>query len=250
LVDSLFRFRPTLTRALPEPEQLTIGHVGENLPVTFLRSLRARRVSLRVDLVQRRIVLVAPLRISRATAIAFAQRKAGWIAARLGRLPSKQPFADGTELPFAGVLHRIRHRPDARGTVWLQGAEIHVAGKAEHLPRRLRDWLTAEARRRITLLAFAKAQRVGRTIKRVSLRDTRSRWGSCGSAGGLSFSWRLILAPPDVLDYLVAHETAHLVHMNHGPHFWALARELCEGPMEASQAWLKVHGERLLQYGA
>lgn len=250
LADSLFRFRPALPKAPPEPEQLTIAHAGDKLPVTFLRSARARRVSLRVDPAQRRIVLTAPLRLSRATAIAFAEAQAGWIAARLKRLPSKQPFVDGAELPLAGVPHRIRHRPDARGTVWLEGAEIHVAGKPEHLPRRLRDWLAAEARRRITPLAIAKAQRVERTVKRVSLRDSRSRWGSCGPDGGLSFSWRLILAPPEVLDYLVAHEVAHLVHMNHGRQFWALARTLCEGPMEAPQAWLKAHGERLLQYGA
>jgi predicted metal-dependent hydrolase len=250
LADSLFRFRPALTRAPPEPEQLTIAYGGENLPVTFLRSARARRVSVRVDPVNRRIVLTAPTRLSRATAIAFAQAQAGWIAARLKRLPPKQPFVDGASLPLAGVPHRVRHQPDARGTVWLEGGEIHVAGRAEHLPRRLRDWLTAEARRRITPLVLAKAQHVERTVKRVSLRDSRSRWGSCGPDGGLSFSWRLILAPPEVLDYLVAHEVAHLVHMNHGRQFWALARELCEGPIEAPQAWLKANGERLLQYGA
>jgi len=236
--------------ALPPPEALVIAHAGALLPVTFVRSARARRVSLRVDPAQRRIVLTAPLRMSRATAISFAEAQAGWIAARLKRLPAQQPFIDGAELPLLGVPHRIRHRPDARGTVWLEGAEVHVAGRAEHLPRRLRDWLTAEARRRITPLALAKAEKVERPVKRVSLRDSRSRWGSCGPDGGLSFSWRLILAPPDVLDYLVAHEVAHLVHMNHGRHFWALARELCDGPMETPQAWLKANGERLLQYGA
>ena len=81
------------------------------------------------------------------------------------------------------------------------------------------------------------------------MRDSRSRWGSCGPDGGLSFSWRLVFAPPEVLDYLVAHEVAHLVHLNHGPRFWALARSLCDGPMEPPQAWLKANGETLLQYG-
>ena len=88
-------------------------------------------------------------------------------------------------------------------------------------------------------LVHAKAERVQRPVKRVGLRDGRSRWGSCGPDGGLSFSWRLVFAPPEVLDYLVAHEVAHLVHMNHGPRFWAQARALCDGPMEPPQAWLR-----------
>jgi hypothetical protein len=250
LSDGLFRFRPLLPKALPEPEQLILAHAGDSLPVTFLRSARARRVSLRVDSARRRIVLTVPMRLARDTAIAFAQSQAGWIAARLKRMPSRQPFADGAEVPIQGVPHRIRHRPEARGTVWLEAGEIHVAGKAEHLPRRLRDWLAAEARRLIVPLALAKAERVERPVKRISVRDQRSRWGSCGPDGSLSFSWRLILAPPEVLDYLVAHEVAHLVHMNHSARFWALNEKLCDGPMASPHTWLKANGERLLQYGA
>ena len=108
----------------------------------------------------------------------------------------------------------------------------------------------AELRRRLVPLVHAKAGRVERPVKRITVRDSRSRWGSCGPDGGLSFSWRLVFAPPEVLDYLVAHEVAHLVHLNHGPRFWALARSLCDGPMEPPQAWLKANGETLLQYGA
>jgi predicted metal-dependent hydrolase len=95
-----------------------------------------------------------------------------------------------------------------------------------------------------------KAAEAGRAAKRISLRDSRSRWGSCGPDGALSFSWRLVFAPPEVLDYLAAHETAHLVHMNHGARFWALVRRLAAGPVEGPQAWLKKNGETLLQYGA
>jgi predicted metal-dependent hydrolase len=218
--------------------------------VTFVRSARARRASLRVDPAHRRIVLTAPARMSRGTAVGFAETQAGWIAARLERLPARRPFVDGVELPLFGTSHLIRHRPDVRGTVWVEGAEIHVAGRSEHLPRRLRDWLMAEMRRRLPPLVHAKAARVERKVTRITVRDSRSRWGSCGPDGGMSFSWRLVFAPSDVLDYLVAHEVAHLVHMNHGPRFWALARTLCEGPIEAPQAWLKAHGETLLQYGA
>jgi predicted metal-dependent hydrolase len=234
---------------LPEPEQLSIVHADSELPVTFLRSARARRVSLRVDSARRRIVLTAPLRLSRAMAVGFAEAQAGWIAARLKRLPAHRPFLDGAEVPLFGVAHCIRHRPDARGTVWLEAQEIHIAGRAEHLPRRLRDWLMAELRRRLVPLVHAKAERVQRPVKKIGLRDGRSRWGSCGPGGSLSFSWRLVFAPPEVLDYLVAHEVAHLVHMNHSARFWAQARALCDGPMEPPQAWLKKNGEMLLQYG-
>ena len=234
----------------PSEEQLSIAHAGAYLPVTFVRSARARRASLRVDPAHRRIVLTAPMRMSRGVAIGFAQTQAGWIAARLKRLPARRPFVDGAALPLFGAPHVIRHWPEARGTVWVEGTEIHVAGRPEHLARRLRDWLMGEMRRHLTPLVLAKAARVERTVKRITVRDSRSRWGSCGPDGGMSFSWRLVFAPAEVLDYLVAHEVAHLVHMNHGPRFWALARMLCNGPIEAPQAWLKANGETLLQYGS
>ena len=232
-----------------EPEELSIDHAGSSLPITFLRSARARRASLRVDVARRRIVLTAPLRMSRGTAIGFAQQQSGWIATRLERLPARRPFVDGAEVPLFGTPHRVRHRPELRGTVWVEDGEIHVAGRAEHLPRRLRDWLTTELKGELVPLVHAKAQRVERPVKRITVRDSRSRWGSCGPDGSLSFSWRLVFAPPEVLDYLVAHEVAHLVHLNHGPRFWALARTLCEVPIEGPQSWLKKNGEVLLQYG-
>lgn len=242
--------RLIVPKAAPEPEQLTIAHAGDVLPVTFLRSARARRASLRVDSARRRIVLTAPLRMARGTAVDFAHAQAGWIAARLRRLPAHRPFVDGAELPLFGAPHRIRHRHDRRGTVWREGLEIHVAGKPEHLSRRVRDWLTAELRGQLVPLVHAKALRVERPVKRITVRDSRSRWGSCGPDATMSFSWRLVFAPPEVLDYLVAHEVAHLVHLNHGPRFWALARTLCTVPIEGPQSWLKKNGEVLLQYGA
>ncbi len=241
--------RLVLPKAVPEPEQLTIAHAGDTLPVTFVRSARARRASLRVDSARRRIVLTAPLRMGRGTAVDFAHAQAGWIAARLKRMPAHRPFVDGAEVPLFGTPHRIRHRADRRGTVWLEGLEIHVAGRPEHLPRRLRDWLTAELKGELVPRVHAKAQRVERPVRRITLRDSRSRWGSCGPDASLSFSWRLVFAPPEVLDYLVAHEVAHLVHLNHSPRFWALARTLCEVPIEGPQTWLKQNGEVLLQYG-
>ena len=214
-----------------------------------MRNARARRASLRVDPANRRVVLTAPLRMARGTAGGFAETQAGWIAARLERLPARIPFVDGAEIPLFGVPHRLRHRPDARGTVWREGNEIHVAGRPEHLSRRVKDWLVGELKKELVPRVHAKAARAERPVKRISVRDTRSRWGSCGPDAALSFSWRLVFAPPEVLDYLAAHEAAHLVHLNHSARFWALARTLCDGPIEGPQAWLKKNGETLLQYG-
>jgi len=220
------------------------------MPLRFQRSPRARRASLRVDPAGRRIVLVVPERMSRATALAFAASQALWIARRLDRLPERRPFVDGAIVPYRGEPHRLRHRPEARGTVWIETGELHVAGDAAHLDRRLRDWLAARARETAVPLVQAKAARAGRKVTRLTIRDMRSRWGSCGRNGAIALSWRLILAPPEVLDYLVAHEVAHLVHPNHSPRFWAEAARLCDGSLEAAETWLKRNGESLFQYGA
>src|ERR1700723_292964 len=145
--------------------------------------------------------------------------------ARLGRLPKAAPFVAGTLVPLRGVAHRIVHRAGERGTVWTETRDsgekiICVAGGAEHMERRIHDYLKREARKDLQKASLAYAGELGVRVKRVSIRDQSSRWGSCTSAGSVSFSWRLILAPPFVLDYLAAHEVAHLVGRNHSARFW------------------------------
>ena len=159
----------------------------------------------------------------------FAQKHGAWIAARLERLPEAAPFADGAVLPLRGVDHRIVHRRGARGTVWIETGDdgerlLCVAGAAPHIPRRVRDFLKREAKRDLEAASRRAADALGVTIKRVSIRDQSSRWGSCSTTGVLSYSWRLILAPPFVLDYLAAHEVAHLIEMNHSPSVLAAGR--------------------------
>jgi hypothetical protein len=145
--------------------------------------------------------------------------------------------------------HRIRREsnPQAPPVTRVDG-EIRVRGDPAHLPRRVRDYLIGVARQEMTRRARLLADRIGRRITRVTVRDTTSRWGSCSATGCLSFSWRLILAPESVLDYVVAHEVAHLAEMNHGPRFWGLVRSMTldhEGP----RAWLNRHRSRLWAYG-
>ncbi|MEQ8697913.1 MAG: SprT family zinc-dependent metalloprotease [Bauldia litoralis] len=220
-----------------------------DLAVEVRRAPRARRITLRVDAATRRVILTLPPGVDPARGFAFLREKQLWLQNRVARMPQAVAFADGAVIPFLGEDHVIRHRPDARGGVWREDGALHVTGDPAHLPRRLQDWLKAEARRELSAQTRAMAARVDRPVARVSVRDTRSRWGSCTSAGALSFSWRLVFAPRHVFDYVVAHEVAHLVELNHGPRFWRLVEDLCSD-MDRGRAWLKRHGARLHGYGA
>jgi predicted metal-dependent hydrolase len=202
--------------------------------------------------VSREIVLTMPPRGSIKQARLFAQKHGAWIAARLARLPQTVPLIEGSVIPLRGVGHRIVHRRDARGTVWTEMAGngeplICVAGGDAHVARRLRDYLKREAKADLDIASRRAAASLGVAVKRVSVRDQSSRWGSCSSTGVLSYSWRLILAPPFVLDYLAAHEAAHLVEMNHSRRFWRLVENIYPETAKA-KAWLNAHGADLHRY--
>jgi predicted metal-dependent hydrolase len=216
--------------------------------VVYQSDRRARRIILRFDHGHGRIVVVLPKRVSVAEGRRFALLNRGWIRDRLDLLPEPIPFRPGARIPYLGVMHRIRHRPGERGGVWRENDEIIVTGHAEHLARRLEDWLKREARKEIERRAYAKAELLGKRINGITIRDGRSRWGSCSPKGRLSFSWRLIMAPRTVVDYVVAHEVAHLRELNHGPRFWRLTAELTRY-VEASRTWLNDHGISLHRYG-
>ncbi|MSP50715.1 MAG: M48 family peptidase [Alphaproteobacteria bacterium] len=216
--------------------------------VQLRMSAAARRVSLRVDASLGVVLLVVPKRLSLARAADFAEKNRRWIDRKLAGLSPSVRFADGVEVPLGGISHQVRHRPATRGTVWVEGREIHVAGAAEHLPRRLTDWLKAEAHRQVNALVDRHAEVVGKRPARVTLRDTTTRWGSCTPSGRVAFCWRLVLAPPEVMDYVVAHEMAHLVELNHGPRFWRLVRRLV-ADTDGPRKWLSDHGIRLHRYG-
>jgi hypothetical protein len=219
------------------------------VPVAIRTSLRARRLSLRVDSASRGIELVLPRRFAAETALGFVAAHRGWIAARVAALPAPLQFAEGATVPVFGIPHRIRRELDpAAPSVAIGDGEIRVRGDPAHLPRRVRDHLVALARRDFAARVRATAARVGRSATRVGVRDPKSRWGSCSSKGSLSFSWRLVFAPEPVIDYVVAHEVAHLVEMNHGPRFWRLVASLVPD-VDKSRAWLRRHRNELLAYG-
>jgi predicted metal-dependent hydrolase len=245
--------RALLYRRPAEPSRLLIKHGSQIYSVRLRRHRRARRYTLRIHPSDREAILTMPPRGTLPEAKDFAQRHGGWIAARLGRLPKAAPFHHGAVIPLRGVAHRIVHRTGERGTVWTETRDsgeriLCVAGGLDYLDRRVHDFLKREARHDLQKATQRYADTLGVKVKRLSIRDQSSRWGSCTSSGSLSFSWRLILAPPFVLDYLAAHEVAHLVEMNHSPRFWKVVARICNH-VERAKKWLDAEGNDLHRYG-
>jgi hypothetical protein len=241
-----------------EVPHLDVCHGGETYRVAVRRMRGARRFTLRVRAASRDVLLTMPMRGSHAAAREFAVRHAAWIGVRLKRLPRPVPFAPGAIIPLRGQDHRADHRPNQRGTVWIEppsrsdGEELLpilcVAGGISHVERRIADYLKREARRDLEAAVKRHTGVLGMPARRVTIRDTTSRWGSCSATGALNFSWRLVMAPDFVLDYLAAHEVAHLAHMNHSSKFWALTRRLAP-QTERAENWLKLHGSSLHRFG-
>ncbi len=221
---------------------------GREIPLDLLHDARARRITLRLEPAAGRFTLVLPRGAALEEGLGFARQKARWMARQLADLPPRVPFAPGAVLPLLGEEHVIRHLPEARRGTWREAGEIRVSGFLDYLPRRVADFLKREARAEITERAHDKAARIERVITGMTLRDTRSRWGSCNSEGRLNFSWRLILTPEPVLDYVVAHEVAHLKHLHHGPRFWSLVAKLTDD-MDGARRWLRDNGNGLHRYG-
>lgn len=237
--------------AKPAPEtagECTHHVAGRELPLRVVENARARRLTLRIDAGGQGLRVTVPPGLRRGEVERFLERHRDWLELKLAKLPDRPQVRAGVKIPLRGTPHLILHRPGRRGTVAIAEADgapaLHVHGEEAHLPRRLADFLKREARRDIEPLVARHAASVGRRAKAIRYKDTSSRWGSCTADGTLSFSWRIMMAPPTVIDYLVAHEVAHLREMNHGLKFWALCRELCPRTDEA-RAWLKRNGSAL-----
>jgi hypothetical protein len=253
LNETVMSQRAMLYRRPSEPQAIEVFFNAAIYIVRLRRHRLARRYTLRIAAPAREVILTIPPRGTLKEAREFAQKHGGWIAARLGRLPEVVRFADGIVVPLRGTPHRIVHRPGMRGTVWIEANSaqeplICVAGQAPHVDRRIGDFLRREAKRDLEAASLRFAGSLGVAVKRVAVRDQASRWGSCSSTGVLSYSWRLILAPPFVLNYLAAHEVAHLAEMNHSARFWRLVQRLCPDHQRA-KVWLDVHGGDLHRYG-
>lgn len=233
---------------------------GLDAPVLVRRSPRARRISLTVNEARRGAVLTVPHHASMAEAGDFLSRHFEWLQKRLKAIPEAIPFVENAVIPLRGESHTLRFESGSRrrGVVWREEWDeangpgvpsLVVSGAPEHAERRLKDWLKKQARDDLSDRCTIHADALGVRPSRITVRDQSSRWGSCSANGALSFSWRLVLAPHHVLDYLAAHEVAHLLEMNHGPRFWAHVRATCPD-MEKAKRWLRKNGSELHRYGA
>lgn len=244
-----FGFFRNLTKPAPAPvEEREHVVAGRSLPLRIVENDRARRLTLRIDAGGQGLRITVPPGLRRGEVEKFLHRHQGWLEQRLAKVPDRPQVRPGIKLPVYGVPHMIVHEPGKRGTVSVgsdeNGPTLVIHGDRVHLPRRLTDYLKREAKREIEALVEKHTAKVGRKAKAVRFKDTSSRWGSCTSDGNLSFSWRIMMAPRPVINYLVAHEVAHLKEMNHGPKFWKLCGELCPDT-ERCKAWLKKNGSAL-----
>ena len=232
----------------PEPDTERLALPGGEATVAWRRSAKARRVSLRIDPRLGSVVVTLPGRAGRAAGMALLMDHAGWVVSSLAALPVATALADGALVPLDGVAHRVRHLPRGRGGAYVEAGEIVVCGEAAFLARRVRDLLVRQARCTLARHALDKASLAELAPSRITVKDTRTRWGSCTADGVLMFSWRLVMAPPLVQDYVAAHEVAHLRHMNHSRQFWSLVEALSPH-RRAAVAWLRDEGARLLRVG-
>ena len=210
--------------------------------ITLRRSARARRFSLRVSQLDGRVTLSMPLRAAESEALAFARDKVAWIRQMLAATPERKAVAVGQVVPFEGRQLTVS-AADVRA-VRIEGEAILVPLTAKNSATRVMAFMKLAARQRLQVASDHHAKILGLSYSSITLRDTRSRWGSCTSKGGLMYSWRLIMAPPGVLDYVAAHEVAHLAEMNHSPAFWAVVARLMP-EYRRNRQWLRQHGTAL-----
>jgi predicted metal-dependent hydrolase len=240
---------PLLQKRWPPAAEVRID--GEKIAVTVKVSARAR--SYRLSLPHGGMPLLTVPKYGRwGEAQAFLDRHTPWLADRLERSVKPVAFVRGAIVPLRGVNHRIVPTGRVRGIVEVGEHEgelaLLVPGAPEHRARRLIDWLKIEAEADLDKRVRIHARMLRVTVSSISMRSQATRWGSCSSAGKLNFNWRLVLAPSFVLDYVAAHEVAHLVEMNHSDAFWRTV-EVTLPSMSRGRDWLKAHGRELMVYG-
>lgn len=221
---------------------------GEWVPVKVVEHPRSKRITLRLMPGGSELKVTMPAYVSDKELDQFLDRNRNWVAARRSRLPEKTDLSEGSTISFEGEDHRIVHLDRLRGVVEPKviGGEkcLLVPGDPKHIERKLLDFLKRQAREKLNIAVARHTASLGVRAKQIRITDSTSRWGSCSSTRTLSFSWRIIMAPPEVLDYLAAHEVAHLREMNHSERFWNLVREICP-EMEIHKTWLRTNGSSL-----
>lgn len=228
------------------PKFLEIG--SHRLPLKIRRNRQARRICLRYSPTEHSVSLTLPQRVRLQEGYRFLSEKYDWLDQTLNEAPKQRKLRPGITIPILGDPHSVRHDAELRGAMRYVRGELVVGGPYKsHAPRRIQDALKTIVRKEIHTIAEAKAAILRKKFGRITIRDTKSRWGSCSSEGNLSFCWRLVFAPREVLEYVVAHEIAHLKYMDHSPAFWATVEKLCPN-YEAPKEWLRINAQELYQY--
>jgi predicted metal-dependent hydrolase len=235
-----------LSNSRSDPE---VDIEGERVPVRIRRTPRARRISMRADAVKREIRITMPNHAPTGVALDFVASKRQWIAARLQSAPEAAPIASGGTIAIEGREHVIRWLETWPRSVQRGEGELRVGGPEAMVAARVKRWLQTEARRIFVDEIAHYCGLAGEVPPRLSLGDPRSRWGSCSTRGTISLSWRLIMAPAHVRRSVIAHEVAHIRHMDHSKAFYAWLDELYEGDRKAADRWLKMHGTALQRVG-
>lgn len=221
---------------------------GQEVGLRFRKNKSAKRLILRFDPTTLDVVVTLPSRASDKQAQRFVDQHIDWIMSQSNKAEALSIIEEGAIIPIEGLEYKICHDITKRyGIEMLESGVVFVAGPKEHLPRRLTDYLKKMARERLTAQVVKFTAQLQVRHQRITIRDTKSRWGSCAANGNLNFSWRLILAPPHVLNYVAAHEVAHLEEHNHSPAFWALVEKL-DPDWKIARDWLRANGAKLHAY--
>ncbi len=213
-------------------------------------SPKAKRLALRLNRKTFSIDLVIPKRTSTRKINAFVNSNQDWIDKTLSSLPQTVYFSNGAIFPFFGEILTLKITKSSsvkRTKIAIEGSQLCIDTYLNDITPRLKRWIRDETKKRLEKLAFEKASQLGKPLSKVSVRDTHTRWGSCGHKGAISFSWRLAFAPYSSIDYVVAHEVAHLKHMDHSQKFWSTCESLCEDYAQG-KSWMRENGLELMRY--
>ncbi|WP_339822060.1 SprT family zinc-dependent metalloprotease [uncultured Parasphingorhabdus sp.] len=231
------------------PEPLAISLDGVQYPLHLRRSKQARSIIVSADTVKGIVRLTVPTHASENQALRFAQSKSDWLNARFAEAVPPVPVEDGSQIAIAGEPYIIRWSPDFARTPQIVEGEIRLGGPAEHVEPRILRWLKAQARTIFVEDLQFYCARAGSDLPKLAVGDARRRWGSCSSDKSIRLSWRLVMAPAHVRRSVVAHEVAHLTHMDHSARFYALLDRIYEMDRRVADRWLKDHGRGLHMVG-
>ncbi|VWX60536.1 M48 family metallopeptidase [Sphingorhabdus sp. 109] len=232
------------------PESLVINLGGVSYPLQLRRSKQARSIFVSADTVKGVVRLTLPPGASERLAIRFARSKSDWLSACFAEAIPAVPVENGSQIAFLGEPHVIRWSPDFPRAPQIVDAEIRLGGPAEHVEARILRWLKAQARMIYADDLQFYCDRAGTELPQLAVGDARRRWGSCSARKSIRLSWRLVMAPPHVRRSVVAHEVAHLIHMDHSQRFYTLLDRIFESDRRSADRWLKNHGRGLHMVGA